>query len=94
MESERKTYTFDELSICTSEDKELYLEYLINGDKFVGGIWSCLSERRILFKNEETNKQVEVLKKDGKIYSGEIIDEKYISTEIPDNFKVYSQIQY
>ena len=95
MEIEGKTtYTFDELSICTGDDKELYLEYVINCNKFVGGIWSCLGERRILFKNEATNKQLEVLKKDGKIFSGEIIDEKYTSIEIPDKFEVYSQIQY
>ena len=94
MESERKTtYTFDELSICTGDDKELYLEYVINCNKFVGGIWSCLGEKRILFKNEATNKQLEVLKKDGKIFSCEIVDEKYTSIEIPDKFEVYSQIQ-
>ncbi len=94
MESQGKTtYTFDELSICTGDDKELYLEYVINCNKFVGGIWSCLGERRILFKNEATNKQVEVLKIDGKLFSCEIVEEKYISIEIPDRFDVYSQIQ-
>ena len=81
------------MSICTGDDKELYLEYVINCNKFVGGIWSCLGERRILFKNEATNKQLEVLKIDGKIFSCEIIDEKYTSIEIPDKFEVYSQIQ-
>ena len=94
MESEGKiTYTFDELSICTGDDKELYLEYVIDGNKFVGGIWCCLSERRILFKNESNNKQVEVVKIDGKLFSCEIVDEKYISIEIPDKFEMYTQIQ-
>ncbi len=94
MESENKTtYTFDELSISTGDDKELYLEYLINGDKFVGGIWSCLGERQIIFKNEATNKQVEVVKINDIIFSCEIVDEKYTCIEIPDKFEVYNQIQ-
>lgn len=93
MESKRMEYTFDELSICTGDDKELYLEYVINCNKFVGGIWSCLGERRILFKNEATNKQVEVLKIDGKLFSGEIVEGQYTSIEIPDKFEVYAQIQ-
>ena len=94
MESEGKTtYTFDELSICTGDDKELYLEYVINGDKFVGGIWSCLGERRILFKNEATNKQVEVVKINGKLCLSEYIDGQYTSIEISDKFEVYTQIQ-
>ena len=94
MESDnKKTYTFDELSICTGDDKEMQLQYLVDGNKFVGEIWSCLGERRILFKNEATNKQVEVVKIDGIIFSCEIVDEKYTCIEIPNKFEVYMQNQ-
>lgn len=94
MESDNKTtYTFDELSNCTGDDKEMQLQYVVDGDKFVGEIWSCLGERRILFKNEATKKQVEVVKINGKLCLSEYIDGQYTCIEIPDKFEVYTQIQ-
>jgi hypothetical protein len=95
MENENKTtYTFLELSNCKYKDKAFDLDFIVDGDKFIGGMWSCIPNRRLIFTIEHNQKQVEVVNfGDGKIYSSKYVGDKYNCIEIPDRFEVYKPIQ-
>jgi hypothetical protein len=90
MEIEKTTYTFLELSNCKYGDKEFELEFIVDGDKFIGGLMSCINNKRIIFTIEHNKKQVEVVNfGDGKLWSSKYIGGKYNCIEISDKFEVY-----
>ena len=45
----KSTYTFLELSNCKYKDKKFDLEFIVDGDKFIGGMWSCIPNKRLIF---------------------------------------------
>jgi hypothetical protein len=84
------TYTFDELSNCKNGDKEFDdLTFIVDGDKYVGGLYSCISGRRIIFMDDTNKKLVGVMKLSEKIYLYKYIVNAYEYTEIQDKFEVY-----
>jgi len=91
----KTTYTFLELSNCKYKDKEFDFEYIVDGDKFIGGLMSCIPNKRLIFTIEHNKKQVEIVNfGDGKLWSAKYINGKYNCIEIPDKFEVYRPIQF
>ena len=89
----KSTYTFLELSNCRYGDKKFELEFIVDGDKFIGGLMSCITNKRIIFTIEHNKKQVEIVNfGDGKLWSSKYINGKYNCIEIPDRFEVYRPV--
>jgi hypothetical protein len=86
----KSTYTFLELSNCKYKDNEFELEFIVDGNKFIGGLMSCITNKRIIFTIEHNKKHVEIVNfGDGKLWSSKYVNGKYNCIEIPDKFEVY-----
>jgi hypothetical protein len=92
---DKTTFTFRELSNCKYGDKIFdNVKFIANGDIFLGELYSCESDKRIIFMDDTAQKLVEVVNLSGKINVYKFVIDKYMYIEIPDNLEVYKPIQY